>query len=78
MGGFGWDGERDGGGCIVTYPSPWFWRLRMAAEAAVAVRRAVVVNFIFAPARGSLVVCWRGVLVAIWVVDGRLENDQVD
>jgi hypothetical protein len=32
---------------IGAYPSPWFWRLRMAAEAAEALRRtAVVVNFI--------------------------------
>jgi hypothetical protein len=43
---------------IGAYPSPWFWRLRMAAEAAEALRRKVVVNFIVAPARGLEVFDW--------------------
>jgi hypothetical protein len=49
------DGWRMG---IGAYPSPWFWRLRMAAEAAEALRRKVVVNFIVAPARGLEVFDW--------------------
>lgn len=36
--------------------------MRTAAEAAVAVRRAVVVNFIVAPAQGGS--CWVRVLLA--------------
>jgi hypothetical protein len=44
---------------IGAYPSPWFWRLRMAAEAAEALRRTVVVvNFIVAPAQGLGVFDW--------------------
>jgi hypothetical protein len=44
----------------MAHPSPWFWRLRMAAEAAVAAQRTVVVvvNFMVAPAQGIEVFCW--------------------
>lgn len=65
----GWKRDVDGGG-VLTYPSPWFCLLRTAAEAAVAVRRVVVVvvvNFIVATcARGEVV--WMRCVV---VVEGR-------